>query len=248
MDDGSMERAAPGERAGEAPPPAVPHLCPHCRHARLQRWGACRGTARLRCGGCRRTFSAVTGTLAAGLRRRAAFEAAVADMLGPAPSSCRVLAARLGVHRMTVWRWRMRVLARFARSLPVPADPEGGVASTRESRKASREWVNHARWPELFPRPPRPCWRDLAPGEAPPGGWEAWRIGVLLHRSGTGVGIACRRGRPGRGEWRSPDCAGDLQGRLDRFLAPFRGPATRHLGGYVAWMAVREAVGRGGCG
>lgn len=245
MDDRSMDRGAPAARAGEASP-AVPRACPHCRHARLQRWGICRGTARLRCGGCRRTFSAVTGTMAAGLRRRAAFEAVVADMLGPAPSSCRALAARLGVHRMTVWRWRMRVLARFVQG-PAPAAPEG--VSTRESRKASREWVNHARWPERFPRPPRPCWRDLAPGEAPPGGWEAWRVEVLLHLSGTGGAVACRRGRPGRGERRrSPDRGRDLQGRFDRFLAPFRGPATRHLVGYVAWMAVREAVGRAECG
>jgi len=203
--------------------PARPQRCPHCRDPRVQRWGATgRGLARLRCAGCRRTFTSVTGALAAGLRRRAAFERAVADMLGPEPSSCRRLAARLGVHHMTVWRWRIRVLARFVRTLPLASG--GGVGVVRESRKASREWVKHARWPAVFPPPPRPRWCDLAPGEAPPGGWAAWRVVVRL--SG--------------GPQRRPETG--AQARLDQFLAPFRGPATRYLVGYAAWMAVRETL------
>jgi len=225
MDGGEPERI-------EATP-ALPRRCPHCRDARLQRWGATgRGLARLRCAGCRRTFTSATGALAAGLRRRMIFEHALGDMLGPEPSSCRRLAARLGVHHMTVWRWRIRVLVRFVHTMPLASGSEIGVV--RESRKASREWVNHARWPEIFPPPPRPRWCDLAPGEAPPGGWAAWRVAVRLSRGGATVllQLAGAAMRPEAG----------AQGRLDRFLAPFRGPATRYLAGYAAWMVVREAL------
>jgi transposase-like protein len=224
------------ERIDEATP-ALPRRCPHCRGARLQRWGATgRGLARLRCAGCRRTFTSATGTsatgaLAAGLRRRVAFERALGDMLGAEPSSCRRLAARLGVHHMTVWRWRIRVLARFVHTMPLVSGSETGVV--RESRKASREWVNHAHWPEIFPPPPRPRWCDLAPGEAPPGGWAAWRVAVRLSRGGATVLLQL----PGGAAMRS-----EAQGRLDRFLGPFRGPATRYLAGYAAWMVVREAL------
>lgn len=222
------------ERIEGAAAPALPRCCPHCRNARLQRWGATgRGLARLRCGGCRRTFSSAARTLAAGLRRRVAFERALGDMLGPEPSSCRRLAARLGVHHMTVWRWRIRVLAHFAEAVPLAAG--GGTGVVRESRKASREWVNHARWPAIFPPPPRPRWCDLAPGEVPPGGWAAWRVVVRLSREG-----ALALPRPAAGPGMPPDAG--WQVRLDRFLAPFRGPATRYLAGYATWMAVREAV------
>ena len=83
-------------------------------------------------------------------------------MLGPAPSSCRGLGARLGLNRMTVWRWRMRILAALT---GVGADGLGGIVEAdekffRESRKGSREWVNHQRDPARFPKPDRPRWRD----------------------------------------------------------------------------------------
>lgn len=221
------------ERRGRATL-GLPLCCPYCRDARLQRWGLTgRGLARRRCAGCRRTFTAATGALAAGLRRRAAFEHALGDMLGPEPASCRRLAARLGVHHMTVWRWRIRLLARFVRARPVASG--GGIGVVRESRKASREWVNHARWPESFPPPPRPRWCDLAPGEVPPGGWAAWRVAIRL--SGGGAQVLPRLTG---GAERPPEP--QAQARLDRFLAPFRGPATRYLAGYAAWMVVREAL------
>ena len=211
------------ERLGEAAS-FLPGGCPHCQGTLLQRWGmTARGLARLRCRGCRRTFSPETGALASGLRLRAAFDTVFKDMLGAEPSSCRRLGKRLGVHHMTVWRWRIRVLARVARVLPVSSGQGDGTVRARESRKASREWVNHARWPELFPAPPRPRWRDLRPGEAPPGGWAAWRVQVRIALPGQSL-------------------AGGPQRRFDRFLAPFRGPATRYLQGYAAWMVVREAV------
>src|SRR5690606_2813315 len=94
------------------------------------------------------------GTALAGLRRPEAFRRALEDMLSPTPSSCRRLGALLGANRMTVWRWRQRVLAALE---GMGAHVLGGIVEAdekffRESRKGSREWVNHARDPARFPR------------------------------------------------------------------------------------------------
>jgi transposase-like protein len=124
--------------------------CVHCGATGLQRWGTTgTGMRRWRCKECRRTFSSTTGTALARLRRPEAFQQALEDMLSPIPSSCRRLGARLGAHRMTVWRWRMRILAALE---GMGARRLGGIVEAdekffRESRKGSREWVNHARDP-----------------------------------------------------------------------------------------------------
>lgn len=86
--------------------------CLHCGATALVRWGETRtGLQRLRCKGCRRTFSAATGTPVARVRMPEKLGQVLEDMPKAAPSSCRALAARLGVDKMTVWRWRMRILA-----------------------------------------------------------------------------------------------------------------------------------------
>ena len=133
--------------------------CVHCGGSALVRWGSTRtGLQRLRCKGCGRTFSAATGTVVARIRLPEKLQQALADMLGPAPSSCRRLAARLDVDKMTIWHWRMAILAALE---GIGADRLGGIVEAdetfvRESRKGSREWVRHARDPERFPAPPRP--------------------------------------------------------------------------------------------
>ena len=129
--------------------------CIHCGAAALQRWGATgTGMRRWRCKACRRTFSSMTGTALERLRRPEAFQQVLEDMLGLAPSSCRVLGARLGLNRMTVWRWRMRILAALT---GVGADGLGGIVEADEkffweSRKGSREWVNHQTRPGALPQ------------------------------------------------------------------------------------------------
>jgi len=157
--------------------------CVHCGATGLQRWGATRtGLQRWRCKACRRTFSAATGTALARVRYPEKFLQVVADMLGRAPSSCRRLAARLGVNRMTIWGWRMRILAALTgqRETVLHGIVEADEKFFRESRKGSREWANHERDPARFPRPDRPRWRDYARLGLPrPTGVSKWRIPVL---------------------------------------------------------------------
>ena len=79
--------------------------CVHCVGSALVRWGSTRtGLQRLRCKVCGRTFSAATGTEVARVRLPGKLQQVLADMFAPVPSSCRGLAARLGVDKMTIWR------------------------------------------------------------------------------------------------------------------------------------------------
>lgn len=157
--------------------------CVHCGATALQRWGATRtGLQRQRCKTCGRTFCSATGTVLARVRYPEKFLQVVVDMLGRAPGSCRVLAARLGLNRMTVWTWRMRILAALT-GQDAPAFRgivEADEKFFRESRKGSREWVNHQRDPARFPEPDRPRWRDYARLGLPrPAGTSKWQIPVL---------------------------------------------------------------------
>jgi len=81
--------------------------CPDCRGS-VQRWGYTAGLQRYRCKACRRSFTPLTGTPLARLRRRDLW-------LGHAQilqegASVRVAARRLGLHRNTAFRWRHRWL------------------------------------------------------------------------------------------------------------------------------------------
>ena len=157
--------------------------CVHCVGSALVRWGSTRtGLQRLRCKGCGRAFSAATGTVVARVRLPEKLQQALADMPGPAPSSCRRLAARLGIDKMTVWRWRVGILKALD---GIGAPRLGGIVEAdetymRESRKGSREWVRHARDPQRFPAPPRPRWRDFRRlGLLRPAGLSKWQIPIL---------------------------------------------------------------------
>lgn len=160
--------------------------CVHCGGPALVRWGSTRtGLQRLRCKGCGRSFSAATGTVVARVRLPEKLQQVLADMLGPVPSSCRRLAARLGIDKMTVWRWRMGILEALDARGGAGAERLGGIVEAdetymRESRKGSREWVRHEREPQHFPAPPRPRWRDYRRlGRLRPAGLSRWQIPIL---------------------------------------------------------------------
>lgn len=165
--------------------------CTHCGRTRLARWGRTRrGLQRWRCRDCRRSFCATTGTPLAHTHDLDAFARVLADMLGPSPRSCRQLAAAVGVGRMTVWRWRRRICRALQRSRLKP--PQDGQADptrvVRESRKASREWVNHVREPVRFPAPDRLRWVDYQRLHLPlPDPMEPYHVGIHVVRDAHGT-------------------------------------------------------------
>ncbi|MDD9707983.1 hypothetical protein PVW53_14550 [Seohaeicola sp. SP36] len=75
-------------------------------------------------------------------------------MMGDAPPSpVRRLADALGVNKYTIWRWRMIILDGLSGS---SSEVFAGIVEVdetfqRESRKGSREWVNHLRNPASHP-------------------------------------------------------------------------------------------------
>lgn len=161
--------------------------CLHCGTQDPRPWGQTRtGLKRFRCAACGRTFSSATGTAVARVRLVDKFAAVVADMVsGGVPGSCRVLAARLGVGRMTIWTWRMRVLAALE-GVGAPGlygIVEADETLVHESRKGSREWVRHLESPRKFPRPDRPRWREMR-GAGRHDGRETdpwrWQVPVLV--------------------------------------------------------------------
>ena len=83
-------------------------VCPHCGHGTVSRWGAASGLQRYRCGACKATFNALTGTPLARLRHKDTWLEYTHHMAQG--SSVRRSAAACGVHRNTAFRWRHRFL------------------------------------------------------------------------------------------------------------------------------------------
>jgi hypothetical protein len=107
--------------------------------------------------------------ITAGLHEPEKLKDVLDDMLAPAPRSCRKLAAELGLDKMTVWAWRRMLSERLTALVDDDQLSVVATASTiaRESRKASREWVDHARDPQRFPEPDRLRWMDYRYAKLP---------------------------------------------------------------------------------
>jgi transposase-like protein len=202
--------------AVEVPAEAVTR-CAYCSGGNLGRWGKSRrALQRWRCRSCGRSFTAATGTVLARVHSLDKLRAVAADMLARAPASCRQLAAKLGLDRMTVWRWRRLVAAAWAdRKSTFDGAGRCGAASAtlilRESRKASREWVQHQRNPARHPAPDRLRWIDYRMLELPlPQPMARYRVVVRLD---TQFG---RRG----------DVRADSEGCLRPVETPLRQPAA----------------------
>lgn len=82
--------------------------CPHCGGERVSRWGMASGLQRYRCGDCKATFNALTGTPLARLRHKDKWLEYSRQMA--AGQSVRKSAAACDVHRNTAFRWRHRFL------------------------------------------------------------------------------------------------------------------------------------------
>jgi transposase-like protein len=87
--------------------------CPRCGSPRIQRWGTFSGRQRYRCvGECGRTFSDLTGTPAAYVKKLHLWQGygrCLSQSL-----SVRASARAVGVHPSTAFRWRHRILGWLA--------------------------------------------------------------------------------------------------------------------------------------
>jgi len=213
------------------------------------------------------------------------------DMFSDHPRSCRRLGQALGFDKMTIWRWRQKIIRALGGS---GASQLGGVVEAdekffRESRKGSREWVRHQRDPINHPKPDRMRWVDYKlTGTHMPAGISKYQIPVLTiaDRSGSrradvlpdhtatplmAILARCLRDdavlcsdrdpaydffarQAGLPHYRIDAKKGpfvidkafhvqtinSLHDRFERFMEPFRGPATKNLPGYASWFIARS--------
>ena len=147
--------------------------CPHCGGQRLQRWGHASGLQRHRCGDCRRSFNALTGTPLARLRMKDRWEAQTQALI--TGESLIKAAERCGVAVTTAFRWRHRFLS--APALDKPGKLTGIVEADEtfilESFKGKRSGL---------PRPAR-----KRGGKASKRGLSAEQIPVLVARDRSGA-------------------------------------------------------------
>lgn len=183
--------------------------CPHCGGVHTQRWGRYRGRRRHRCRACGRTFSDLTGTPLAYLKRLDCWADFCACLIRG--TSVRHTARQLGIHKDTAFRWRHRLLAALL------ADEHGllrGVVVTEET------WFAHSeKGSRRLRRPPRRRGvRGLAfqqPAVA--------RVLVAVDPRRTAAGAVVGANRPHSG-----NVAALLEGRLadDALLTSREGPAS----------------------
>ena len=165
--------------------------CPNCGAHKAQKWGRSRvGLQRFRCV-CGRTYTKRSDTPLSAVKHLPKFLTLLQDMTAMRNISCRSAAERLGVGRMTVWRWRMSLLK--ALNAPGAKVFEGIVeideTYQRESRKASREWIHYQNDPLAHKRPPRSRWSDMRPGTRPRGRGR-WYLPLLgITSRGAGVDL-----------------------------------------------------------
>src|SRR5450759_129017 len=147
--------------------------CPHCGGRSLQRWGQVSGLQRYRCGDCRRSFNALTGTPLARLRMKDRWQAQTEALI--TGESLAKTAKRCGIASTTAFRWRHRFLS--APALDKPSQLTGIVEADEtfilESFKGKRAGL---------PRPAR-----KRGGKASKRGLSSEQIPVIVARDRTGA-------------------------------------------------------------
>jgi transposase-like protein len=142
--------------------------CPRCAARTVQRWGRSGDRQRYRCTGCGRTFSDLTGTPLAHLKRLDCWPRFCDCLLQSL--SVRRAAHIIGVHPGTAFRWRHRLLRAMGPAERVWLEGDVALAETcfPFSEKGRRD----------LDRPPRP--------RGDPFWWLAARTWVILARDASG--------------------------------------------------------------
>jgi len=160
--------------------------CPHCQHRGATCRGRASGLRRFHCGGCGKTFNALTGTPLAHLgRKERLFDFAQSLSEG---ETIRQSAERCAVAVSTAFRWRHR----FLTAIKTATSPLGGIVEADEtyvleSRKGSRAWKRAEQKPSEAPTPERKARKRG--GKASKRGLSAEQVPVLVatDRSGSTV-------------------------------------------------------------
>jgi transposase-like protein len=116
------------------------HLqCPKCSHEQILRWGTIKGLQRYRCRGCHKTFTALTGTPLARLRKRELWMEYAQSMLNS--EVLRKAAVRCNIHLATsfLWRHRFLKLADYLNANELTGIVEADQTMFRESFKGQRK-------------------------------------------------------------------------------------------------------------
>jgi transposase-like protein len=241
-------------------------VCPRCGSGAVQGWGRFGSRRRYRCRGCGRTFSDLTGTPLAYLKRLDRWPG-FWDCMREG-TSVRRSAAALGVAPSTVFRWRHRLLDALRTSEAVALAGDVAVAELylAWSEKGRRDLGRRGRgrglrYPWLGPRVWLVLARDGAGRRwAAVGGPRRARAEGLRRLLGPRLGadatLWTREGPLGevaRFARMAGLAYGKLRGRafvnqpaglygvaFRRWLAPFRGVATRYLDNYLAWHRAVE--------
>ncbi|HEX7118656.1 MAG TPA: hypothetical protein VF212_07715 [Longimicrobiales bacterium] len=183
--------------------------CPRCGAGEIQRWGQFKGRRRYRCRACDRTFSDLTGTPLAYLKRLDGWAPFCACLL--LGLSVRRTAAWIGLHKDTAFRWRHRLLASL---LATENAWLRGTVTTEQT------WFTHSlKGSRSLGRAPR---RRAVRGLAFRQPALAWVL-LAVDPHGAAAGAAVGPSRPGKA-----DVARMLEGRLaaDAVLTTRADPRT----------------------
>lgn len=235
--------------------------CPRCDGHRIHRWGRSRNRCRYRCLHCGRTFNDFTGTPLAYLKRVDLVPEYLRCMDRSMP--VRATGLQLGIDPSTAFRWRHRFLAAWRRGdrYPFYGEVTAGFVGFTYSDKGRRMAEPRALRGTSPLRVPVLVALDgvgrVVSGVA---GLDRVELGVLtrllrahsalptslatsagpyapLGRWSALAGIPCRRVSGARME-----AIGTYGRQVKRWLARFRGVATRYLDHYLTWY---ELVGGG---
>jgi transposase-like protein len=153
--------------------------CPRCRERRVQRWGSFSGRRRYRCTACLRTFSDLTATPVARLKKVELIEAYAGCLANSL--SIRAAARAVGVAPSTAFRWRHRLLRDLEKNRRETL--KGWIELTTRRVPVSYKGQRH------LDRAARR--RGPAPGRAPP----QTSVVIAIDRYGSVVSASIPNGR-----------------------------------------------------